>query len=249
MLYTVKELSELANVTIKTLYHYHKIGLLLPCKVSEAGYRLYGIKELERLQQILFYRELDFPLKEIKQILDGEPDRLLILSGQKKLLLSRMRRLERLVQTIDESISHTAKGEVMDKSAMFKGFDSKEEWTEALSEQNQYLKETYDYDLLKENSIDVQSMNESAIEAKRFMNGMAQGLNDGLKFDDKKVQTLIHQHINFLTHHGHETTAESFAQTTRFFLNDDFHRNMLEAQATGLSYYLCIAAEAFASNY
>lgn len=57
MLYTLKEVSELSGVTIKTLHHYHKIGLLAPCEISEAGYRLYGTKELERLQQILFYRK------------------------------------------------------------------------------------------------------------------------------------------------------------------------------------------------
>ncbi|XWX60162.1 MerR family transcriptional regulator [Desulfitobacterium sp. AusDCA] len=64
MLYTVKEVAELAGVTIKTLHHYHKIGLLLPCEITDAGYRLYGPKELERLQQILFYRELDFSLND-----------------------------------------------------------------------------------------------------------------------------------------------------------------------------------------
>lgn len=85
-MYTVKELSDLAKVTIKTLHYYHKIGLLLPCEVSEAGYRLYGMKELERLRQILFYRELDFPLKKIKQILDDEPDRLSILFEQRQLI-------------------------------------------------------------------------------------------------------------------------------------------------------------------
>ncbi|GIN87757.1 hypothetical protein J6TS2_41430 [Heyndrickxia sporothermodurans] len=84
MLYTVKEISEMANVTIKTLYHYHKLGLLLPSKISEAGYRLYGQKELERLQEILFFRELDFPLKDIKTILDGQPERLSVLSNQKE---------------------------------------------------------------------------------------------------------------------------------------------------------------------
>lgn len=88
MLYTVKELSDLAKVTVKTLHHYHRIGLLLPHSVSDAGYRLYGEEELERLQQILFYRELDFPLKQIKQLLDGEPERLSILSSQKQLLQS-----------------------------------------------------------------------------------------------------------------------------------------------------------------
>ncbi|MEK4874746.1 MerR family transcriptional regulator [Bacillus sp. FSL W8-0102] len=248
MLYTVKEISEFAKVSVKTLHHYHKIGLLLPCKVSEAGYRLYGKKELERLQQILFYRELDFPLKEIKKILDGEPDRLSILSDQKKLLLSRIQRMEQLVETIDESIRCTMKGESMDKKEMFKGFNSEEEWAEALTEQNQYLKEKYNYDLLENNPIDVQSMNESALEAKRFIDGMADALKNGLKFDDKKVQLLISQHIHFLNHHGHVTKASDFAAQARFFLNDDFHRNMLESQQTGLSYYLCIAAEEYASK-
>jgi DNA-binding transcriptional MerR regulator len=59
MLYTVNEVA-----TVKTLHHYHKIGLLEPCDISDAGYRLYGNEELERLQQILFYRELDFSLKD-----------------------------------------------------------------------------------------------------------------------------------------------------------------------------------------
>ncbi|MFD1396349.1 MerR family transcriptional regulator [Kroppenstedtia eburnea] len=248
MLYTVKEISHLANVTIKTLHHYHKIGLLLPCKVSEAGYRLYGMKELERLQEILLYRELDFSLDKIKEILDGEPDRLSILSEQRKLILTRKDRLEQLIQTIDDSIEHAQKGEITDKSKMFRGFESEAGWKEALSEQNEYLKETYGYDLLEENPIDVQSMNKSAMEAKRFTDGMAKALKDGLRFDDEKVQHLIYQHLNFLNNHGHETTTADFAKQTRFFLNDDFHRNMLEGQQAGLSYYLCIAAETFASD-
>lgn len=67
-MYTVKEVSELSKVTIKTLHHYHKIGLLLPSRISDAGYRLYGMKELERLQEILFYRELEFSLDQIKEM-------------------------------------------------------------------------------------------------------------------------------------------------------------------------------------
>lgn len=102
MLYTVNEISQLTKVTVKMLHYYHKIGLLLPYEVSEACYRLYGLTELERLQEILFFRGLDFPLKKIKQILDGDPDRLSILSKQKRLLLARVKRLKRLVQTIDE---------------------------------------------------------------------------------------------------------------------------------------------------
>ncbi|WP_397334090.1 MerR family transcriptional regulator [Paenibacillus macerans] len=99
MPYTVKEVSALSGVTVKTLHHYHKIGLLLPCEISEAGYRLYGMKELERLQQILFYRELDLPLVQIKLLLEGEPDRAAILKEQKALLHERKHRLETMIQT------------------------------------------------------------------------------------------------------------------------------------------------------
>ena len=60
MAYTVQEVAKLSGTTIKTLYHYHKIGLLIPSFVGENGYRYYSEKELEQLQQIMFYRELDF---------------------------------------------------------------------------------------------------------------------------------------------------------------------------------------------
>jgi DNA-binding transcriptional MerR regulator len=66
----VKEVSELAGVSVRTLHHYDEIGLLVPSSVTPAGYRLYSVEDLERLQQILFYREIGFSLSEIKDILD-----------------------------------------------------------------------------------------------------------------------------------------------------------------------------------
>ena len=65
---TVKEVSELTGISVRTLHYYDEIGLFVPTVVSEAGYRLYDDKALERLQQILFFREFDMPLKEIKKI-------------------------------------------------------------------------------------------------------------------------------------------------------------------------------------
>lgn len=69
---TVKEVSSLTGVSVRTLHYYDAIGLLKPTKVTEAGYRLYGGAELSRLQNILLFRELQFPLKEIKTILDSQ---------------------------------------------------------------------------------------------------------------------------------------------------------------------------------
>jgi len=68
---TVREVSKLTGISIRTLHHYDAIGLLKPARVTEAGYRLYDDEALRRLQTILLFRELQFPLKEIKQILDS----------------------------------------------------------------------------------------------------------------------------------------------------------------------------------
>lgn len=166
MLYTVNEVAQLTGVTVKTLYHYHKIGLLKPCKISEAGYRLYSMQELERLQQILFYRELDFSLKDIHKALKDEPSRQWCLTNQYELLIARRQRL-----------------------------NLKNRWA----------------------------------------------------VTDKRLHNVIDAHLAFLNNHGIKIDAKSFVKQTKFFLTDDFHRNMLESQQTGLSNYLSIAAEAFTS--
>lgn len=103
--YSVKKLAKLAGVSVRTLHLYDKMGLLKPSVRTEARYRLYGEKELLRLQQILFYRELDFPLKDIGVILD-DPDFDLVqaLEGHKKALIARKERINTLVGTIEKTL-------------------------------------------------------------------------------------------------------------------------------------------------
>ncbi|MCM3293136.1 MerR family transcriptional regulator [Paenibacillus sp. MER 180] len=244
-LYTVKEVSEMSNITIKTLHHYHKIGLLLPSKRSEAGYRLYGTKELERLQEILFYRELDFSLDQIKDMMEHHSDRLSILAQQEELLLHRKDRLDTIVQTLRKSIECSKDGESMDNKEMFIGFASEKEWNKALIEQNEYLKASYGMDSLEVAPEEVQNINEQAVEAMTFMNKMANSLRDGIKHNDEKIVSLIRYHLAFMNNHGHNTSAKEFAAQTQFFLSDDFHLNMLESQQTGLAYYLAASAASF----
>ncbi|MCM0650101.1 MerR family transcriptional regulator [Clostridium swellfunianum] len=246
MLYTVKEVSELTGVTIKTLYHYHKIGLLKPYEITDAGYRLYGAKELELLQQILFYRELDFSLKDIIKALEDEPNRLECLDKQQKLLFARKQRLDCLLKTIDKSIVLGKKGEVMDKSKMFNGLN-KEEWEGALSEQSEYLKDKYDYNMPEVEEAQLDNMNEQAEEAQKFMDYIKAALKGGKKPNDEDIQEALKNHIAFLSSHGHNLDAGTFAAQTKFFIEDDFHRSMLENQQVGLSYYLYTAAEMYAA--
>ena len=100
---TVKEISNITGISVRTLHYYDEIGLLKPTDKSDAGYRLYDDKALEQLQQILFFREFDIPLKEIKAVMENSAlDRNHILKMQREMLLTKMKRMERLVASIDD---------------------------------------------------------------------------------------------------------------------------------------------------
>lgn len=100
---TVKEISDLTGISVRTLHYYDEIGLLKPTKKSDAGYRLYDDKALETLQQILFFREFDISLKEIKAVLDNPAlERNQILQVQRKMLVTKKERMERLIASIDD---------------------------------------------------------------------------------------------------------------------------------------------------
>lgn len=118
---TVKEVSRLTGVSVRTLHHYDTIGLLKPTRVTEAGYRLYDDTALGRLQAILLFRELQFPLKEIKAILDTPGfDPMEALAQQIKLL-----ELQR--QRLDALISHARKIQTTGVTNMdFTSFDRSE---------------------------------------------------------------------------------------------------------------------------
>lgn len=100
---TVKEVSNLTGISVRTLHYYDEIDLLRPTVLSEAGYRFYDDKALEKLQQILFLRELDLPLKQIKEILENpDLDKKQLLYSQKRMLVVKKERLERIIASIGE---------------------------------------------------------------------------------------------------------------------------------------------------
>ena len=117
---TVKEISEITGISVRTLHYYDEIGLFQPTGKSEAGYRLYDDKALETLQEILFFREFDIPLKEIKSIMENPAlDRNEILKMQRKMLIAKKERMEHLIANIDDIL----KGE---NKMDFAIFDKKE---------------------------------------------------------------------------------------------------------------------------
>jgi DNA-binding transcriptional MerR regulator len=132
MTYTIKEIADLAGVTTRTIRYYDEIGLLNPARVGDNGYRYYDQGSLLRLQQILFFRELDVPLKDIQRLM-GRPDFDLqgALEKHRRALESRAQQLDKLIETVDQTIA-TLKGEwMMSDKDYFEGFDEKKYEEEA----------------------------------------------------------------------------------------------------------------------
>ncbi|MUT65283.1 MerR family transcriptional regulator [Paenibacillus sp. NEAU-GSW1] len=122
----VNEAAKIAGVSVRTLHYYDKIGLLKPSQIGENGYRFYGEADFARLQQILFFKELDFSLEDIKAILDNPGfDRRSALESHMELLVEKKRRIERIIASVEQTIQSIRGGTTMSKQEMFEPFDMK----------------------------------------------------------------------------------------------------------------------------
>lgn len=122
--YSVKELAQLAKISVRTLHHYDEIGLLKPAFRSDKGYRFYDRKQLLMLQQILFYKELGFSLRDINTVInDPNFDLIAALHSHKKKLKNQAKNLKRLINTIDKTIEELNKNEIMKDSEIYEGFN------------------------------------------------------------------------------------------------------------------------------
>jgi len=126
--YTVSQVAKMAGVSVRALHHYDQIGLLKPSARTGAGYRLYGEPELLRLQQILFFKELDMPLGEVRQILDDPGfDQMAALEHHRQLLHRRMERLKRLLKTIDRTIDKLTEDDMtLTDEELYEGFTTEQ---------------------------------------------------------------------------------------------------------------------------
>jgi DNA-binding transcriptional MerR regulator len=242
-MFTVGKLAQLSGVTVKTLHHYHRIGLVVPSGATEAGYRLYSRRDLERLQQVLFYKELDFGLSEIKKALSSESSRRETLAAQRQLLLRRRDRLSRVLTTLELSLKSTT-GEIeMTEQEMFSNLGAKE-WNEALQAQNQHLQENCGYEAKVANAAEADAMNRAAQEARRFLLTMAEHLRNGSPHGDDSVLATVADHVRVMNETS-ATDAQSYFKTVEFLTQDSFHRKMFEQTQVGLASYLLATAYAY----
>ena len=137
---TVKEVSELTGISVRTLHYYDEIGLFKPTEVTEAGYRLYDDKAIERLGQILVFRELELPLADIKLIMDNpDLDRNSVLAKQREMLCLKKQRLERIIANIDNML----KGDHSVDFTVFDETELKDLFTDMLQNMNESQKQIF----------------------------------------------------------------------------------------------------------
>lgn len=189
-MFTVKQLSRLAGVTPRTLHHYDEIGLLKPTCIGDNGYRYYGQEALLKLQQILFYRELDLPLEDIRKIMGRRDfDVLGALHSHKAALQKQMTRLNHLLLTVDNTILHLKGNKIMSEKGLFEGFSEVEQEKYALEAEQLYDPETVRASNRKWKSYSAAKKEQILAEGKTIYADMIAAMPKGAK--SREVQAIV----------------------------------------------------------
>lgn len=219
---TVKEVSKITGISIRTLHYYDSIDLLKPTKVTKAGYRLYDKIALNRLQTILMYRELRFSLKDIKRILDN-PN-----FDSNKALVEQIELLELQKKHIEEIISLAYRMQIEgEKNMDFKIFNN-EEFDHYASEVKEKWSNTNEY---KEYKQKIKNMNKQEFENinDRFMSIFTEiGALKHLSVEDEKVQEKIKLLQEFITDNYYKCTNETLNGLGQMYVNDERFKNNID---------------------
>jgi DNA-binding transcriptional MerR regulator len=248
--YSVGEVARLTGVTVRTLHHYDAIGVLSPHGRSEAGYRLYDGSDLERLQQILFYRELDFPLGEIGAILSAPGvDPVDHLRRQHELLTVRIKRLEAMVAAIEYTMEVQKMGISLTPEERFEVFgewkpedyaeEAEQRWsgTDAYA-QSQKRAASY----TKDDWLRIKAVG-ADLDA-RF----ASALSAGIAPDSDEAMALAEEHRQQIMRNFYDCSPEMHRGLAEMFVSDPRFRARYEEIAPGLAEFVAGAMRANAGR-
>lgn len=239
---TVKEVSKMTGVSVRTLHYYDGIGLLKPTQITDAGYRLYDGKALSRLQQILFFRELGFPLKEIRDILANPSfDAREALKNHRRMLVMERDRLDGLIRLADRtlkgenvmSFEEFDRSEIEDTRKKYEK-EAKERWgsTDAYHESE---RRTAAY--TKDDWARIHT------DAEKLYREFAE--NSGKKPDDPTVQQLVKEWQAFITRNFYQCTDEILAGLGEMYSVDPRFRENIDKYGAGLAAFMSRAIAVF----
>ncbi len=245
--HTVHQLADLAGVSVRTLHHYDQIGLLRPTARTNAGYRLYAGADLLRLQQILFFKEMDLPLGEIKAILDDPGfDAVQALRSHRRMLEQRRERLALLLNTIDKtilSLTEETMTPLTDKE-LYEGF-TQEQIDEYTSEASQRWPDQY-----AESNRRVRAMSREQWQAiKKEGDEVTRGLAALMGSDpaSQAVQALVARHYAWVAQFW-TPNAEAYRGLGQMYTEDARFRANYDKYRPGLADFMCAAMNIYAQK-
>ncbi|MEZ4769799.1 MAG: MerR family transcriptional regulator [Caldilineales bacterium] len=244
----MRDLATLAGVSVRTLHHYDQIGLLTPTSRTAAGYRQYGPDDLLRLQQILFFRELDVPLAEIRAILDDPGfDQVEALENHRRLLQLQAERLAQLIRTVDKTLHNLTEDTMtLTDEELYEGF-SKEQIE---SYQNEARERWGSTDAYQESQRRVRNMSKAQWQAVKDQGDEATRLMAGLMGRDPadpEVQAAIARHHAWIENF-YNAPAEMYAGLGQMYVDDPRFRAHYDAYAPDLADFMRDAMQIYADT-
>lgn len=255
MAYTVKKLSELSGVTIRTLHFYEEIGLLKPAYHGSNGYRYYEEKELLQLQQILFFKELGFSLKQIQKVLGRDDfDQLSALYTHRKSLNREWEKIGLLLKTIDKTIKHMKGKKKMKDKEIFDGFNITLV-KKAKEGESYFAAEEIVGKSVKNPTKNIQDVEKRGKEfyehisktAHAIFKDLVHCIEKGLDPASDEVQRIIKKH-HTLTEQTHAATQEVYTALAQMYQEHPEFRKQLDPFHPELAIFMAEAMRVFADR-
>ena len=246
--YLIGELADLAGVSVRTLRHYDHIDLFKPSRRVENGYRQYGYEDLLKLQQILFFKELDFPLKQIKHILsDPQTDFIKLLHHHKQNLTNRINRLKTLLATLNKTMLNYTQEESMPltDAELYEGFSR-----DQIDRYNREVRQSYDPQFVDQVNDRIRKMDKPHWEIiKQEGSIIAQNLAKLMDRDpqDSAVQALIKRQHAWIENF-YPASAEVFKGLGEMYTTHPEFRAFYDQFAEGLADFMRDAMNIYADQ-
>lgn len=238
----VAEFAKFTGVSVRTLHYYDEIGLLKPSSVDPyTGYRYYDEESLLRMQEILFYRELDFSLKSIQGIVSSPNyDKIKALKEQKQLLKLKKERLERLIRAIDGAMKGENVMNAFDNSE-FEAYraEAQEKWGKTKAYQ-EYTEKSKHHNKEKQNSL-TQGMDQ-------IMAQFAVCKAGGAVPSSAEAQSLVKKLQSHISEHYYNCTNEILAGLGQMYVADERFKNNIDRHGNGTAVFISEAIQAYCAK-
>ncbi len=242
MEYTVQKLGSLAGVSTRTLRYYDEIGILKPARINSSGYRIYGQEEVNRLQQILFYRELGVSLDSIKEIVTAPAfDGAAALREHRQKLLEKKTQLELLIANVDKTIALTEGRIKMTDKEKFEGFKQKM-IDENEKKYGKEIREKYGNDTVEKSNAKVKNMTQEDHDkvtklAEQVMITLAEAFKTGDPAGET-AQRAVDLHKQWLTFYWSEYSKEAHAGLGQMYVDDERFTAYYDKEQPGTAAFL-----------